>query len=172
MPREADECFAGDGEPVEHDDAHSEVSACESEASHRSAAGSARSLQSDWSASSYTSALSSITAMSQAATLPSGGKSREDREALRAERRLRRDKTGRKVNPLAVLYQGFGLDDGDKENAANGVGVLARKAGGGSGLQARGLRGSMQPHGLRSSVSSASMSVGYVAAGELPKGLL
>jgi len=135
------------------DEARSEISGCDSEASYYSAPGSVRSLASDFSEASAVSS----TALSQAATLASGG-SRADREAARRQRAKRKEKSSRDPAPLGA----------DKENVHNGV--RARVSQSQRGLGGKGL--ARWDLSAAPSFAASSLSVGFVAAGELPQGLL
>ena len=95
------------------DDARSEVSACESEVSYCSASGSVRSLNSNFSEASVS------TAMSQAGTTQASGGSRADREEARRLRAAKRVAKSSKSSSSSLF--GLRLEDADKENSANGA---------------------------------------------------
>jgi hypothetical protein len=135
------------------DEARSEISACDSEVSYYSAAGSVRSLTSDFSEASAVSS----TAMSQAATHASGG-SRAERESARRERARRKEKSS--LRDADAFH-------GDKENVQNGI--RARASHSQRGLRAKGL--ARFDLSAAPSFAATSMSVGFVAAGDFPPGL-
>jgi hypothetical protein len=137
------------------DEARSEISACDSEGSYFSAAGSVRSLTSDFSDASAVSS----TAMSQAATHASGG-SRAERESAHRERAKRKEKEKSSLRGADAFH-------GDKENVQNGI--RARASHSQRGLRAKGL--ARFDLSAAPSFAATSMSVGFVAAGELPQGL-
>ena len=140
------------------DEARSEISACDSEGSYFSAAGSVRSLTSDFSEASGVSS----TAMSQAATLASGG-SRSERESARRERAKRKEKCSFSTLKDSDAFHA------DKENVQNSMSIRARASHSQRGLRAKGL--ARFDLSAAPSLAATSMSVGFVAAGELPQGL-
>lgn len=95
------------------DDARSEVSACESEGSYCSASGSVRSLNSNFSEASVS------TAMSQAGTTQASGGSRGERDEARRLRAAQRAAKSSKHSSSSLF--GLRLEGADKENSANGA---------------------------------------------------
>jgi hypothetical protein len=117
-----------------------------------------RSLTSDFSEASGVSS----TAMSQAATLASGG-SRSERESARRERAKRKEKCSFSTLKDSDAFHA------DKENVQNSMSIRARASHSQRGLRAKGL--ARFDLSAAPSLAATSMSVGFVAAGELPQGL-